>query len=302
MHQFHLYQHILLSSCCPHQLTNLDTHDIKEQIKKNHAFGARWTSELELQPYGVEVNQNTDFKTTPSFESGGVNSEWWYCLKDSPIEIESLTAKQRYRIKKGTKNNTIRILNKEEGEIYLESLADLAIASFSNYPKAYRPKTDKNAIVQALKTNLYKDDCDLWVATDNESGSLTGYAICQRVENMVQLWVVKTNPKFLKNEINAGLAYTITYHYLNEMGLWYVCDGERNIRHATNYQEFLVRVLDYRYAYCKLNVVYHPVVKPFISLLYLMRGLTKRIKNINPLFYNLHCLLKQEEIARTFRK
>lgn len=212
-----------------------------------------------------------------------------------------MTAKQRYRIKKGTKNNTIRILNKEE-ETRINDLVELTIASFSSYPKVYRPKSDRNAIAQQLKSSLDNPDCDLWIATDNESGELSGYAVCHRADPMVMLWIVKTNPKFLKNEINAGLAYTITHYYLNELGMWYVCDGQRNIRHITNYQDFLVRVLDYRYAYCKLNIVYHPLIKPLVSVLFLMRGLIKRIKDISPLFYNIHCFLQQEEIARTFRR
>lgn len=75
MQHFNLYQHFLVPACLPHQLKDIDIQEkeIKEQIKKYHAIGARWTSELELRPYGSEEYKNTISKTTHHLVMGGVS-------------------------------------------------------------------------------------------------------------------------------------------------------------------------------------------------------------------------------------
>ncbi|MGM9826767.1 MAG: hypothetical protein ACI30O_01090, partial [Muribaculaceae bacterium] len=172
--------------------------------------------------------------------------------------------------------------------------------SFEDYPKVYRPKIDRKKATDEFKRIIVAENTDLWLCSDAED-NLTGYAICHLHPEMANLSVVKTDPKYLKTEINAALAYSIVHYYINELGLKYICDGERNIRHQTNYQEFLVRVLDFRYVYCRLNVVYHPYFKPVIKLLYTLRWAIGPLRNINGTLYNLHCLLLQEKIARSFK-
>ncbi len=170
-------------------------------------------------------------------------------------------------------------------------------ASFSDYPDVYKPRID----LKNLAISYAQDNRDKWLIFDGETNRIIGLAICAIIDDTVWLHVVKVNPDFLKNEVNAALVYELCRYYLNEQKMRYICDGERNIRHITNYQDFLIRVLGFKKAYCKLHVVYHPIVKPIINILYPLRKLISRFGKLNRHLYNVSCVLRQEEIARSFR-
>ena len=78
------------------------------------------------------------------------------------------------------------------------------------------------------------------------------------------------------------------------------CDGERNIRHQTNYQDFLVKNLNFRYAYCKLHILYGTFMKNAIKILFPIRGIIYKIGEYNKTIYNVACLLKQHEYYLSF--
>lgn len=243
---------------------------------------------------GVFARWTSDFDC--GYETG-----WWYCIRDTPIDKERMTSKQRYRINHGLKNATIRLISKESVDISIaKQIFDVTNKCYEKYPLKYRPQIIENKFIEDI-VNKRRLSSDIWVCIDNESNELCGYAFCKIKSDTINLDVVKVHPEFLNKDINAALTYSICSYYLGDCNFRYVCDGARNIKHESNYQDFLVRVLGFRYAYCHLHIVYHPVILPIIYLLYPFRQVIRKLSSHNNLIYNISCILKQEEIARTFR-
>lgn len=162
----------------------------------------------------------------------------------------------------------------------------------------YKPTLNKDIIKQSLIDASKNDNKDIWLCEDISSNTIIGYGLCSINNNMINLDTVKINPAFFRNEVNAALVFEVCRHYLNDLEYLYVCDGERNIRHQSNYQDFLVTVLGFRRAYCRLHIIYHPLIRPIVACLYPFRKVIGYIKNSNGFFYNLHCLLMQEQYSR----
>lgn len=261
---------------------SVNTSKIKKMLIDNKKLFCRYTSCFDISPHTHAT-------------------EYWYCIKDTPISLDCLTSKQRYRVNKGIKLNEIKLATRDDIVSVLDDLANLTKDCFCEYPLKYRPTFNKDKFMEEIMRYTDLDDYDYWLCFDRLTNKLSGYARCRRHSNMVHLYVVKVAPDYLKNEVNAALAYIICEHYINKEGFDYVCDGQRNLRHETDYQNFLIRVLGFRRAYCKLNVIYHPLFAPIIKILYPFRKAIYRLSNKNKSLYNLYCLLYQEEIARSFK-
>lgn len=236
---------------------------------------------------------------TTDFDCGH-ETEWWYCLRDTPIELNQFKSKTRNEINRGLRTTSYRLLNAEEVKSLLPAMYNVAIESFSEYPAKYRPVLNKDVFFMGMEQNK-KNGMDIWGCFDEKTGELAGYSLCNVNDGVVYLLVVKVRPTFLKNRVNAGLVFTLCKYYLNEQALRYVCDGSRNIRHETNYQNYLVKTLGFRKAYCKLNIVYRPIMNFVVNALYPFRGVLKSLSNNSAILYNIYCVLKQEEYARSFR-
>lgn len=279
----------LLPDELPHLRTQeIDPEEVKREIKRTRSAFARYTTET--QTLSPTTSKCDDFP-----------KEWWFCLRDTPIFLDQLTAKQRYRIRRGLKNNSVVIADDREIANRIDEIVDVHIKSLEEYPDVYRhvPTADE-AKREILKiTGL--SHCDMWLCIDTSTDKVSAYAYCFRQEDIEHLSSVKCHPDFLNNDVNAALAFKIVEHYINNLNLRYISDGERNIRHISNYQDFLVRVIGFRYAYCKLHVIYHPYLKPVVDFLYMFRGLIDKLSHRSPQLYNLSCMLKQESIARQFR-
>lgn len=277
--QWSLYKGaLLLNYPPPYRNLDISIEDAYEAVVRHRALFARWTSDWDVS----------------------CRTEWWYCIRDGKMSLESLTAKQRYRVKRGLKENNVQRVTKLNVQLCNE-MCDCAIDAFAIYPKKYRPKVIREDFVRGML--LQHSDCDIWICRNKADGVVTGYGITGLNSDIANLSVIKTRPQYLKTESNAALAYTICAYYLNECGAKYVCDGERNIVHETEYQNFLVRVLGFRYAYCRLHVVYSLRMLLAVKLLYPFRVFFKYLDekmNVN-MFHKINAILKQESIVQSFR-
>ena len=123
----------------------------------------------------------------------------------------------------------------------------------------------------------YAQKQDIWICIEKENRQIIGYAVCNIQGNFVNLVQVKVPTEKLRTEANAAIVFRLSEYYLKEQHLNYICDGERNIKHRTQYQDYLVRVLNFRYAYCKLNIVYSSKMRFIVNLLYPFMGGGKKI-------------------------
>lgn len=142
---------------------------------------------------------------------------------------------------------------------------------------------------------------DIWLCYEKETGKVIGYAVCNKQDGFINLEQVKVPTKKLNTEANAAIVFRLSEYYLKEQHWDYICDGERNIKHLTQYQDYLVRVLNFRYAYCKLNIVYSPKMQLAVNLLYPFMGGVKLLGKFNTFFYNVYCVLRMEKIRRSFK-
>lgn len=266
-----VYQKALLPASLPPYSENPDL-ELTKVLKKKKCFFARYVSDF-------DCNQPT---------------EWWYCIKDDILDLEKLKAKRRYEIVKALKNVDVRII--QPGE-HIRELYRIAVNSFSEYPKYYRPQL---TLADFEKRVMGWLDAECFGAFDRESGKLCGYAVCELKKDCLFFSVLKVDPAVVSKKANAALVYHICVNYLNDRKVRCVCDGERNIRHETNFQSYLVKYFGFRYAYCHLHVVYLPWVKVCVNLLYPFRKIIKRLSALSPYLYNVYSVLKQEEIRRTF--
>ena len=235
---------------------------------------------------------------TTNFDKSS-RQDWWYCIKDNDVDLNELTAKQRYRVNKGKKNIDVTRISGNDAKRYADDLYYLAVKKIEEYPSEYRPHIDKQAYIDDVINNADKQD--YWICRDKESGDFCGYAKCMFLEDTVSLAGVKVLQPYMGKEVNAVLIYKICEYYINQCHKRYVCDGERNIKHETSYQDYLCRVLNFRYAYCDLHVVYKPIVGVAVKVLYPFKDIIKRFSSHSQLVYNVYCTLEQERIARLFK-
>lgn len=92
MDNWRIWQKCLMHTSAPH--CNRDfSHDlVLNELKSRNALFARWTTDWDCDSH----------------------TQWWYCIKDDPIDLNSLSSKARYRVNRGKKNIEILLLNKEQ--------------------------------------------------------------------------------------------------------------------------------------------------------------------------------------------
>lgn len=105
-----------------------------------------------------------------------------------------------------------------------------------------------------------------------------------------------------KLQVNAALVYAVVMHYNERLSQdFYIVDGERNIKHETNFFQYLIKYFEFRLAYCRLNIEYNKRMRLIINMLYPFRGVVKLLRKLHPLINNVYCVLYQEQIRRSFR-
>jgi hypothetical protein len=243
------------------------------------------------------ISKNAIFARWTTCFDCGYETEWWYCIKDNKFNINDLKTKRRYEINKGIKNINVCIINQAD---YAYQISDILLQCLEEYPQKYKPTVSRQNVIINLKQSIEEKNITYFGCFDREQNILIGYAYCSIENDVLNLIEVKILPEYLKSNANAALIYFLCENYLNTNKVKYLCDGERNIRHQTNYQDYLIKYFGFRRAYCKLNILYTPPVKLLVNLLFPFRRIIK--DSDNRLIYNIYCLLVQEEIRRTFIK
>ena len=267
------YNHALLRDCAPHEDTPIIINN--NVFQGGAAILARWTSNWDCEQ----------------------QTEWWYCIKDTPFEKEKLKSRHRYKINKAERNfYCIRITNIEK---YINELFAVQKLAFSDYPASYRPK---NLSLVNLKKELVGSNKVVYAAFDRETNKLSGYAILTEHDTWIGLSAVKVDPKEEKKQINAALINEILVDNSEKLanGI-YISDGERNINHITNFQNYLVKYFQFRFAYCHLNVLYRFPINILIKVIYPIKKVFQPLDKIS-IIHKVNSIMKMEKIRRSFRE
>ncbi|MGM9838210.1 MAG: hypothetical protein ACI30A_06965 [Paludibacteraceae bacterium] len=251
-----LYQGALVWSGNPKEMPPTQ-QQTQEAIAESGAMFARWTSDFDMS----------------------VPTQWWYCICDKPFDITSISAKHRYVIKQGIKHFDVREINPAE---YAEELTDVQVKAFAIYPKQYRPVLDKQKIIADIHNGCWETPHRVFAAFHRETGELSGYALVYEHNGWVDFMQQKTVPSMEKLQVNAALVNGVVSAYNSRLSKdFYIVDGERNIKHQTNFFQYLIKYFEFRLAYCRLNIEYNKYILLIINILYPFMGGGKIIAQVS---------------------
>lgn len=267
-----LYNNALVPDAPPHVEIKLSREQAGYLLRKSKAYMLRWPCDFDC----------------------GFETEWWYLVRDKSISLDEFDSKRRWEIKKGLKRCAVK---KVDADYIAKNGYEVYKSAFDSYDTFLKPagREDFYNMIMSRKDN---EAYDFWAALSKTGGEIMGYFM-NRVSSECCLYLTgKFRPQCLKEGVHQALVYEMTNYYLNDMELKYVCAGARSISHKTNVQEFLIHKLHFRKAFCRLNLIYNPLVKIIVYILYPFRDVFFRI---NTGFTNkIAVLLRQEEIRRSF--
>ncbi len=227
---------------------------------------------------------------TTDFDCGH-ETNWWYVIKDTPFEIETLKAKRRYEINKGKRNFIVKEIIPCD---YPDELYQITVAAYSQWPEKYRPQIgEKNFRNEINGWN----SCVVFGAFNIENSKLCGYAILNEAKSHVEFNVLRVNPEYEHLAINAAIVAGIVEKYSDRLGNdFYINDGSRAIRHETAFQDYLVKYFGFRKAYCHIHIIYKSNIKWMIKILYPIRKILMKFDNIG-IVHQIDSVLRMEEIC-----
>ena len=249
---WHIKHHCLEFEYFPHEEVRISKINWR---KYPGAIMARWT-------------ENFDCKH---------QTEFWFCIKDAPFNIDVVKAKRRYEINKGIKNFYTQVINPVE---YQEALYAVYCDSLMGYNGNPTPISREDFYKQTERWSMIKEQI-MFGCFRRDNGQLCGYSDVYRRDPYLPISSLKTIPSAEREGVNFALIYGILEYFKSVLKEGaYICDGTRNIVHATHFQDFLLKYFDFRYAYCDLNVVYKfpfgfliKVIFPFRKMIYHLCGM-----------------------------
>ncbi len=256
----------------PHLDIGLSRNEIKQEVKNNNAFFARWTTNFDSKKQSV----------------------FWYIINDKKCDLKDYSVNTRSKIKRGLKKLTVKKISKKE----------LLKSGYSVYKNALERY---DVVLQKLNQNEFKKEIeslgeqwDFWGVYCSKSQNLVAYSLNRIVDDYCDYSTIKFDPMYLKYYSSYVLYYSMNKHYLNDSNFKYVNNGTRSISHQTNIHDFLIDKFKFRKAYCKMEIEYAPFFKMLINAFSLF-GYVFSLIPLN-IFRKLHVVLFQESIQSICEK
>ena len=201
---------------------------------------------------------------------------------------------RRYKITKGNRYFLVREFDPAD---FGEQIYSLLVETCKTY-KGIKASVDREEILCAVKywqSSYYK----VYGAFFRENGELAGYTLLRKNDNCISIPVYKTHPQYEKYQASAALLNKMLQDHADFLASGgYICDGSRNIQHKTNFHGYLAKYFQFRRAYCRLHIIYHPRIRLFVKMLYPFRKILRRLDGIR-LIHNINGVLLMEEISRS---
>ena len=268
MKKWRKYNGALVPLTPPH--VEVDVHAIKEKVKRENVFFARWTSDFDCD----------------------TETQFWYVINDNSMEIGDYSRNTRSKIRRGLKNCEVRLVNIDE---IIQFGFDSYSAAFTKYNTHLRPKSE---VTFKKELTELVGDWEFWGIYNNSI--MIGYCQNKVIGDYCDYSTIKFHPDYLNLYPSYALFYSMNQFYLNERKFKYINDGVRSISHDTNIQSFLIDKFKFRKAFCKLNISYHPLIRYLVLVLYPFYSVI-RLLRFGP-FLKLDILLFQEKIRRSYER
>lgn len=277
MTQWTYYNHALIPDQAPYLPVETskieDGSAFAEEMEGEKALLARWISDW-------DSSRQTHF---------------WYCIKDTPWQVEKASKKTRYEVRKALKNFRVQLINPTD---FLTQLYQVQQLAFSAYPKKYRPQETFTAFCHKA-SNWQVPHIWVYGAFALQGNQLIGYAVLNDYQHWVNFTALKVIPAYEREGVNAGIINKVL-ETLNPRIIppFFISDGQRSLLHQTHFQDYLEKYFGFRKAYCKLHIKYRPGVDKVIKMLYPFRRIFAYFDGVSKI-HQLNAVLKMEEICRT---
>lgn len=235
-------------------------------------------------PKALFIKYTTDFDCEEQ-------TNWWYVVKDEPMDVGKLNAKRRYEITKGSRNFEVRRICPVE---YHAEMFRVTQATYNTYPSKYRPNLTEGSFAKKISD---WSNFEVYGGFSRENQILCAYAMLRKNGNWADFCVLCADPAYEKKAVNAAMVYGILNandEFLRNGG--YICDGNRTIRHESAFQEYLEKYFGFRKAYCKLHIVFRPGIGIAVKVLYPARKLLKKLNHIG-FVHNVNSVLDMKNYA-----
>lgn len=226
----------------------------------------------------------------------GYETEWWYIIRESPFDIETLSKNSRKHIRQAMQKCYVKKINTVD---YIDALYYCYEKTVDNY-KNFQGKISFEGFSK-MYLNCESSGVDCWGCFSIESNDLIGYITVVPYDDYAETQTAKFLPEYLNLRTSDAIYYTVFEYYLNQQGKKYVCSGTRNISHITNTQDYKIKTFNCRKAYCKLHIRYKPKISCVIKLLYPFRKILSLFDSISKI-HQINAVIKMEEIIRRQRK
>lgn len=209
------------------------------------------------------------------------SQNWFFCLKDTPYDFDSLKSKRKNVVRKGIDNFTvkeIKLLN------YVQEFCNLTNDAYQGHEN---PNVVTLEQMEKKAASIdQRDDYFVLGAFSNEDQAFVGYVWCHVNGKWITMSEQKAIRAYEKAGVNAALCHGLCTLYNDRFSDCILCDGERNVLHKTAFQEYLIKYFGFRYAYCKLHVVFNPRYALLLhSALFFLPAYGWLLKKINPKLY-----------------
>ena len=268
------YNHALVPTTAPHEAVNETPLRDKSFWKSINATGypliARWTTDFDCQE---ETN-------------------WWYIIKDKPFDIMDVKKNYRRKIRKGLKNFDIKVI---DPTLYARALYQVEVEALASYSDKKSQTPDFDQFVADLSNR--RNGVTI-AAFSKDDGQIAGYCYDIIGNGYIVGSVQKAKPSQEVKHLNAALIYSELDYFREELDKgYYITAGERNVLHATHFQDYLEKYFGFRKAYSRLQLQYRPGFRIIISCLYPFRRLIKHLEG-SKLLCQVSSVLQMEEITR----
>lgn len=228
---------------------------------------------------------------TSDFDCGH-ETPWYYVIKDTPFDLMAMKSSNRYSVTRGNRNFEVKVVDPKD---YFEQLYKVTIAAFSAYPEEYRPSLSYENFCIGITS---EENTTMFAAFHKETGEIQGYLTVVEFDDYERGSTMKANPEYERLYINDALIAAMLDYYNPrlEQGK-YIDFGETSISHKTGIYGKLVHQYGFKYAYCKLNVAYNPMLSIAVKVLYPFRSILQKMES-NRLVHKINSVLIMENIAR----
>lgn len=225
----------------------------------------------------------------------GYETEWYHVIKDDKFDISKLNSNRRYKITKAKRFFYTEVIDPNK---YLEDIFNIAVEAYKEYPVKYRPKIIKKDFIDGLKNR--DSNTNIFIGCfDKNTNSLVGYAHMSCYKDHINYSTHKVLPREEKRQVNAALVLGAIEYFEANTRYRYIDDGSRNIVHETGFQDYLIIYFGFRKAYSNLHVMYNPVMKILVNLLFPFKEKLEKHKSI-VFISKINSIMLLEKIRRSF--